>query len=128
MKTSQIRGTAQLPSAHTEPADDLGLVADADLFKLDTDAEDARQVLDQPAEIHPAFRNEKENDLAAVERIFRLDHLHIEFTLIDLPQTIAHRVLGLDPVILNLLEVSLGRLTQNFSLDRLRFRPADGRG
>src|SRR3989344_5620219 len=115
MKAFKIRRTAQLAAAYAIPADDLGLVANTDLFQFDPDTKNPRQIFDQTAEIHPAFGNEKENNLAAIEGIFGLDHLHIERAFIDLPEAIAHRVFGLDTIIFNLFKISVGRFAQDLS-------------
>ena len=87
------------PPADAHAAEQLGLVAHADLPKLDPGLEDARQILHEIAEIDPAVRREIKEHLAVVKCVLRLDQLHVELPLGDLALA--------DPVGLPLLPVVL---------------------
>ena len=73
MEIFHIRGTAQFPAADTITADDLGFVAHADLFELNAHPQYFGQVLNQVAEIHPAFGRKVDQYLGRIKGIFRLD-------------------------------------------------------
>ena len=75
---------AKRSAADAVAAQDLGLVADADLAQLDPCAENAGEVLDQVAEIHPSVRGKVEQHLTVVESVLGVDQLHIEAMSQDL--------------------------------------------
>jgi len=76
---------AQRQAAAADAAQELGLVADADLAHLDAGLELGGQVLDQGAEIHPAVGGVVEHHLGAVEDVLHPDELHDELVLLDEP-------------------------------------------
>ena len=69
LEVLQKAGAAEGLAADAEAADHLALVAHADLAQLDAGVEDAGQILDQFAEVHPAVGGEVEHDLGAVQRV-----------------------------------------------------------
>ena len=75
---------AQRPAAAPDAAEQLRLVADADLPELDARAENAGQVLHELAEINPSVGREIEENLAVVKGVLRLDELHVEPSCGDL--------------------------------------------
>ena len=75
---------AKRSAADAVAAQDLGLVADADLAQLDPCAENAGEVLDQVGEIHPSVRGKVEQHLTVVESVLGVDQLHIEAMSQDL--------------------------------------------
>jgi len=75
---------AKLASANAESADHSRFVADADLTKLDTGAENGCKILDERAEVNSTRRGEEEYELGVVKRVLRVNELHIEPVIGDL--------------------------------------------
>src|SRR5581483_6058886 len=79
----QPRRAAQLAAARADAADQLGLVARADLPHLDARVQPLREILDQVAEVDPLLRREIEQHLARLERVLDAHHLHRQAALAD---------------------------------------------
>ena len=69
---------AEVASAVLLVAQDPGLVADADLSKLDARLEVPGEVLHELAEVHPAVGHEVEDDPAPAEQVLDVDEPHRE--------------------------------------------------
>ena len=101
-KFAAAEGTA----ANAQTADQLCLVAHADLTQLNARAQDGGQLLDQLAEVHAPVGGEKEENLAAVKGILRRDELHFQpesgnFLLADLHCALfAQTVVGVHAAVL----------------------------
>src|SRR5208337_896109 len=67
----------------TEPARYFGLVARANLFHLDADAQRVGEIAHQVAEIDAALGDEIKSDLAPVESVVGADQLHLDAALAD---------------------------------------------
>lgn len=74
----QVSGAATRSAAHRKRAAHLGVVALVYLAQLDSHAEYGRQRAHQVPEIDPPVRREVEDELGAVEGVFRVDELHVE--------------------------------------------------
>src|SRR5579885_2093733 len=83
VEVAQPRRAAKLAAAGPDSAGDLGLVAGADLLHLDPHAQGIGEVADEFAEIHPAFGDEVEYYLAAVEGVFGVYQLHRQAPFAD---------------------------------------------
>ena len=110
---------AQRSAADAHTAQDLGLIAHADLAKLDSCAEDARKVLDQVTEVDAAVGCEVKEYLAVVKCVLSLDELHLKSALRDL---FLADLVGflLFPAVLRLPLVIFGRCHADHVLQRLR--------
>ena len=76
--------TAKRSAADADSAQNLRLVAHADLAQLDSGLKHACKVFYQLAEIHPSVRRKIEQNLIVVKGIFRIDQLHFQTVLADL--------------------------------------------
>src|SRR5690606_13328731 len=74
---------AELAAADADAADELRLVAGADLLQLDAGLESRRELLDEIAEVDPAGRREVDDDLVAAELDVALEDRHLELELVD---------------------------------------------
>ena len=72
---------AKLSSADSHAADDLCLVADTDLAKLDSGLENGGQVFYQLTEIDSSVSREIKEHLVVVKGVFRVDELHLQLVL-----------------------------------------------
>lgn len=74
---------AKRSAAASVAAQDLGLIADADLAQFDSGTENAGKVLDKLTEVDASVRSEIKEDLSIVKGVFRVDQLHFEAALLD---------------------------------------------
>ena len=109
MEVVQIRAAAQLAPAGAQSADHLGFIAHADLAQLDARAEDAREVLDQLAEVHAAVRGEVKQHFVHVKGAFRGHEVHFQPALLDLALAHDERLIRALFVALERFPVRVGR-------------------
>ena len=82
-KLGQMAVTAKHSAADADSAQNLRLVAHADLAQLDSRFKNACKVFYQLAEIHTSVRRKIEQNLIVVKGIFRIDQLHFQTVLAD---------------------------------------------
>ena len=87
-------------AADPDPAEHLGLVAHADLAQLDAVVKNAREILDQLAEVHAPVGGEEEKRLVAVKAAFHVHKLHVQPVVLDLLLADDQRVLFAEAVLL----------------------------
>ena len=87
-KSEQQRCRPQGP----KPTEDTGFFPRADLAEFDAHLEDAGQIGDEGAEVHPLLGEEAERDLAPAEDDLGVDQLHVEAVLGDEPAAGGHRL------------------------------------
>ena len=76
--------TAQRSAADADSAQNLRLVAHADLAQLDPRFENTCKILYQLSEIHSSVCRKIKQNLIVVKGIFRIDQLHFQTVLVDL--------------------------------------------
>ena len=75
---------AKRSSADADSAEDLRLIADTDLAKLDSRLKDCRQILYQLAEINSSVGGKVKQHFVIVKRILCIDQLHLQVMCPDL--------------------------------------------
>ena len=83
-KLGQIRMAAKRSAADANSAEDLCLIADTDLAKLDSRLKDSRQILYQLTEINSSVGGKVKQHLVIVKRILCIDQLHLQVVRPDL--------------------------------------------
>ena len=108
MKRLQQNGLPQMPMPPSIFASSLRFVAHADLAQLDAGSDNGCQILEQRAEVDSAVGGKIEYYLAVVKGVFHVDELHHQLVLGDFFLTDFARLLFLDAVFLDALQICLG--------------------
>ena len=103
-KLSAAEGLA----ADTKAAQHPGLVPHADLPQLNAGAENARQILHQGAEVHPAVGGKEKENFGSVEAVLHLDQLHVQAVALHQLLADLQRLLLPAPVFPDLLFILIG--------------------